>query len=225
VFFDRFSTKIAMIDKNFPPYYLKRNALDFVAQISSDMENSGLPNCPSIIIGGAQRCGKSIVAKWISEDLQMFHLKSDYVRDSLYGELKGKQKRWSASYVFKRILNQFPQGVLAEGTVFTDNAKSVPIWANKNERNIQVYIIGSASDFRKKYEAMSSFRKNSPCWTSKKLDESQLLNLAKHITEKSAANKELCLKYGFTYFDIDPLNFSRDLTKVVTKIKNNILFT
>lgn len=208
-----------MVDKKFPPDDLKRNALDFVAQISSDIENTTLSYIPSIIIGGAQRCGKSTVAKLISKDLKMFHLKSDYVRDRLYGKLKGRQKRWSASFSLKKILTLFPHGVLAEGTVFTDNAKSVPIWGSKNERNIPVYFIGSTSDYRKKYEAMLSFRKENSCWTSQKLSNSELLGLAKHITEKSSANKELCLKHGFTYFDIDPLNFDRDIIKIATEIK------
>lgn len=207
-----------MIDEKFPQDDLKINAMDFLVQISSDIERSNPSVTPSIIIGGAQRCGKTTVARLISKDLKMFRLKSDYVSRSLYGKLNVKQKRWSASYVFKKLLTLFPQGIIAEGTIFTDIAKNISIWGNK--RNIAVYIIGSTSSYEKKHATMLSFRNNNSCWTSEKFSDSELLNLAKSITEKSVVNRELCLKHGFTYFDVDPCNFDRDIKRIATKIKN-----
>lgn len=207
-----------MVEERLSPDDLKRNALDFVSHISSVIKTTILPNTPSIIVAGPQRCGKSTVAKLISKDQKMFHLESDYVRDRLYGKLIGDQRTWSATFAFRKILTLFPHGILAEGTVFTDDAKSVPFWGSKNGRDIPVYFIGSTSDYNKKYEAMLSFRKYNSCWTSQKISNSELLRLAERITKRSFVYKELCLKHGFTYFDIDPLNFDRDITRIATNI-------
>ena len=211
-----------MLNEQFPTDILKMRGLQFAARVLSEIEDAELSRSPSLIIGGAQRCGKSTLAALISKNQKMFQFGTDFARDNFYGELEGKEKKWAASFVFKKVLALFSQGIIAEGSAFTDVARSVPIWARKEPRDIPVFILGSTSDYRAKYDAMLSFREENPCWTSKSLSNPELLELAHHITERSFTNKELCLEHGFTYCDIDPHNFDRDIKTVASEIENSL---
>lgn len=209
-----------MVDESLPSEDLKLNALRFLTKLAAEIENTNLPDLSSVIIGGATRCGKTKLAKLIQKDLKMFHLKSDDVKRNLYSELKGKHRRWTASYIFKEILTLFPRGVIVEGTVFTQYAKNFPRWEIPSD--IPVYLIGSTTNFEKKYEAMLAFRNNNLCWTSIEYSESELLNLAERITEDSIANRELCIEQGYTYFDARPNEFERDINEIAARIQRTL---
>ena len=202
-----------------PPEELRIKTSEVHLEIINEIQRNPVSSNTSILISGPPRCGKSILAKEICKKHEMFHLKTDYVKSILYEGLEFKQRKWAASYIYRKVLLGFPTGVVIEGTALTDISKNIPYWATNKGRDIPFFCLGYTSCYLMKFGKMLEYSQTNKCWTNGKLSEDQLRDLAKHIVEKSVHNKIICDQNGFKFFEIGTNNFKADINHIIAEIE------
>lgn len=168
---------------------------------------------PSVIVTGAMRCGKTLVAREICAHAGMINIPSDRIRNATYDETDGAQRARLIKYVYKKLLLTHPTGLVIEGTVFLDRGVTLPIWART--RGTKVFAIGYAlDDAKRKARSMINYRKANDCWTNGVRNNQEMQSMARRIVLRSKDIRAYCAQHGLVYLDLDSGRFNVELRRV-----------
>lgn len=173
---------------------------------------------PSLIVTGAMRSGKTLVARRLARRNGLYHIPGDRLRNATHLHCDEQTKQRVVKYIYKRLLLAHPTGLALDGTIFLDNGVTVPQWATR--RGICCVAIGYAlGDPARKAKSMIAFRKDRKCWTSHNKSDADLHALARQIVWRSQDIRTKCAVQGWYYFDLDSGAFSREKRRVVYAIE------
>ncbi len=189
----------------------------YLTQLSAAIRADAPAALPSVIVTGAMRCGKTRVAKTVCAQAGMVHLPSDRLRQAIYGDLDGPERRRVVKYTYKRLLLQHPTGLVLDGTVFLDTGITLTGWARA--RGVQTFVIGYARNrVARKARSLIRFRQHHECWTTERYSDADMAQLARRIILHSQALRARAQTEGLTYLDLDSAQFPAELARVTQRI-------
>ncbi|MGP9790741.1 hypothetical protein [Roseinatronobacter sp. NSM] len=194
-------------------------ALDaYLDVLLADIANYAPAAVPSLIVTGAMRCGKTLVARRVARRNGMYHVPGDRLRKATFRNSDEATKQRVIKYISKRLLLAHPTGLVLDSTIFLDRGVTVPHWAST--RGIPCVAIGYAQDNpARKAQSMIAFRKTAKCWTSRSKSDADMHKLARQIIWRSKEIKAVCATQGWPYFDLEAAAFSREKRRVVYAIE------
>lgn len=196
-----------------PPAVTKACVDRWIDDLSAYIAAHNPPAQRSILITGAMRCGKTIVARNICAQTGMVHIPADRVRNATYATTEGQERARLIKYVYKRLMLRHPTGIVIEGTVFMDRGVTLPVWAQA--RGIKCFAIGYTQDNpARKARSMMRFRKQEKCWTNGKRSDAEMKRMARKIVLRSRDIRTQCEAEGMTYLDLDSGRFDSELRRV-----------
>lgn len=205
--------KILFPDQPAPPAMTKAAVDAYLAQVAQAIRADKPPALPSVIVTGAMRCGKTRVAKAVSQETGMIHMPSDRLREAIYGDADGAVRARLIKYAYKRLLLMHPTGLVLEGTVFLDTDNALLAWAKK--RGVQTFVIGYARNrVARKARSMIKFRQRHECWTTDRYSDEDMTRLARRIILHSQNLRARAKVEGLTYLDLDSAHFQPELARV-----------
>lgn len=200
---------------------LKAEIDAYLTALFTKVSAAPLPDLPSILISGAVRCGKTKVARRVSLRGGYYHLRTDDIRNQTYLDAPEAEKRRIAKYVFRRILLQFPKGVLIEGTGLMDAPCELPVWADR--RGIAFFAIGYSFDTpQAKQRDLLAYRAENTCWTKQRKSDEEMLRFARRLIRRSTDIKRYCAAEGLPYFDLDSSRFDAERARIVREIERMV---
>ena len=203
------------------PAVTKAQVDAFLAALSVNIAKMAPPDLPSVLITGAMRCGKTLVAQNVCARTGMVHLPSDRLRAVTYHLTTGVERARLIRYIYKRILLTHPTGLVLEGTVFLDDGVTLPIWARR--RGFPVFAIGYArANVNAKARSMIAFRKGNECWTKDRLSDQELRRMARKIIGRSRDIRDFCATNDMVYLDLDSSRFNDELRRVSRTIRRRL---
>ncbi|MBR3372247.1 MAG: hypothetical protein IKG52_16630 [Rhodobacteraceae bacterium] len=196
-----------------------RAALDaYVQVLLADIAAYAPAPVPSLIVTGAMRCGKTLVARRVARRNGLYHVPGDRLRKATFRNCDQATKLRILKYICKRLLLAHPTGLVLDSTIFLDRGVTLPHWASK--RGMHCVAIGySQDDPARKAQSMIAFRKTAKCWTSRSKSDADMHKLARQIIFRSKEIKALCATQGWPYFDLEADAFSREKRRVVYAIE------
>ncbi len=197
-------------------------ALDaYLQELFRKIEAQDLPDLPSVLISGTLRCGKTKVSRKLARRLGYCRLATDEIRNATYLHCPKAEKRRIAKYVYRRILLQFPRGVLLDGTAALDPPRRLPIWAKA--RGIGFFAIGYAFDRPDDKERdLLAYRRAHPCWTTRNMSDTDMHDLAERVIRQSKGIRAYCRAHDLPYFDLDSARFAPERDRIVAEIAQSL---
>ncbi len=193
----------------------------YLTELFTKIAAAPLPDLPSVLISGAVRCGKTKVARRVSLRGGYYHLRTDDIRNQTYLDAPEAEKRRAAKYVFRRILLQFPKGVLIEGTGLMDAPCALPVWADR--RGIAFFAIGYSFDTPEaKQHDLLAYRADNTCWTKQRKSDEEMLRFARRLIRRSKDIKRYCEAEDLPYFDLESARFEAERARIVREIEHAV---
>ena len=200
-----------------PPATTKAQVDAFLLELSGQITSLNPAPVRSVLITGAMRGGKSIVAQTIAQQAGMLHIPADRIRNATYVHTDSVIRARLVRYIYKRLLLMHPTGLVIEGTVFLDRGVTLPLWAK--ERGFKVFAIGYAlDDAGRKARSMIAYRRKNPCWTTGARTDAEIRQMARRIVARSRDIRTYCEANKLTYLDLDSGRFNVDLRRVTRAI-------
>jgi hypothetical protein len=179
------------------------------------------PPLPTVLISGTIRCGKTKVANKLARRTGLLHIKTDEIRNAFYLGTSEAEKRRIVKYVFRRLLLQFPTGLLIEGTALMDAPCELPLWAHR--RGLAFHAIGYSFDTPEaKHRDLLTYRAMASCWTKRSKTDAEMLRFAKRLIRRSKEIRAFCATHGLSYFDLDSGRFDAERDRIVQAIAQDL---
>lgn len=179
--------------------------------------------CPSVIITGYARSGKSLLAEKLAQAHGYHHIHLDMLT-RLYYDIEDDQLRLYARLILlNSLLHRFPTGVVIEGDDLISRNRSrhrgmLPFSLATLEElqcghDIFAYVVGNANASPEaKVESFRRFQETGRCWTSKR---SHWNDLEARAREYISYNRELLIladRANIPFIEIDPADFEASLS-------------
>lgn len=193
----------------------------FLEGLFAKISVAPLPDLPTVLISGAVRCGKTMVARRVALRGGFYHLRTDEIRNQTYLNAPESEKRRIAKYVYRRILLQFPKGVLIDGTAVMDAPCELPVWAHA--RGMAFFAIGYSFDTPEaKQRDLLAYRAQNACWTQRSKSDDEMLRFARRLIRRSKDIKQYCEAHSLPYFDLDSARFDPERARIVREIEHAV---
>lgn len=201
------------------PLAATKQALDrYLHGLFTEMAAQPRPDAPSVMISGAVRCGKTKVANRVAARGGYVHLKTDLIRNATYLHSPEAEKRRAVKYLFRRILLQFPRGVLIDGTALMDAPCDLPLWAHR--RGIAFFAIGYADGTAEdKQRDLLAYRAENACWTKRSKSDAELLRFARRLIRRSREIRDFCAAHDLPFYNLDSRHFAAERARIVIDIE------
>jgi len=174
------------------------------------------------ILGGAPRCGKSIIARRFVSERNISYFSTDFLIESLekgapqlnikFGPFIPKaEKVWPIlNYLMKGIV-EWTESYLIEGDSLLP--KYLSTFQKRNKNKVSCCFVGftkiSPED---KLSEIRKYSNQKDDWTNKRSDQ-QMLKAINSMIEFSEFLETECTKYNIKYFDVSD-NFQENLDEV-----------
>lgn len=203
------------------PAVTKQAADAFLEALFADIAAYDPLPRPSLIITGVMRSGKTQMARRLAAQMGLYHLPTDKVRNVTYGTVDDATRQRLIKYLYKRVLLQYPRGVVLEGTAFCDRGITLLDWAQA--RGIPCFVIGCGTDTaEQKTQAMLRYRARRNCWTTETRSDADLRRMARRLIGRSRDLQQECAARGTPYFDISASRFRQDRKNTLQAIRRQL---
>lgn len=165
---------------------------------------------PSLLITGAQRTGKSILARQLAEATGAAVLRTDDLKHRFFPDrLPAAERRRLAADCLAGLLARAPTGLILEG---------VAIW-NLCRRHLAgrtlpapAYVLGFTGSLAEKSRGIETYRRTGACWTLKLgYCQDRLDALARRQLDTSCKQRDFCLEHHIPFLEIRPDSFAADI--------------
>ena len=183
----------------------------------------------SLLIGGLERSGKSILADRLAQEHGMGHLRADLLRHFYYPLRDSTTRRAFRCAICHALLRRCPRGLIIEGDdlVYEDRSwrdfrgclggelgvtESAAI---ARAHGIPFVVVGSAAcSGHDKAIGILQYRDSQECWTKKTMAGAEVQDYAEALTARNRELQDVCSRADVGWYEVDPVRFDADIDRI-----------